>query len=183
MLAIIGYFQKNFQCFSWHEFTSVQLLTVQSDGHRISLLHDRWVFGLSKCWHFVVSSACSSDPTVWMQSTVLFFWPVGPHVVEHFCHSPAHHLKTSRVRNIRKQPTTSTLRKRSGTARKRASNLKSGPRYVLFTLSSDHSSSPIHRALAPASQWKREDRSRQDFQTEVDTELYVSIKCKNPLSG
>lgn len=92
---MIGHFEniKNRKQIFRHEFTSVQLLTVQSDGHKTSLLHDRWVFGLSRCWHSVTANACSSDPTVWMQSTVRFFCPVGPHVVEHFCHSPAHHLK------------------------------------------------------------------------------------------
>lgn len=72
---------------------SLQLPTVQSDGHRMSLLQETSVFGFSRCWQSVAGRACSSEPMVWMHSTVLFFSPYGPHVVEHASHSPAHHLQ------------------------------------------------------------------------------------------
>ena len=74
--------------------TSLQLPTVQSDGHRMSLLQDTKVLGFSRCWQSWGGRACSSEPMVWMHSTVRFFSPWGPHVVEHASHSPAHHLQT-----------------------------------------------------------------------------------------
>ena len=74
--------------------TSLQLPTVQSDGHRMSLLQEMRVLGFSRCWQSVAGRACSSEPMVWMHSTVRFFSPWGPHVAEHASHSPAHHLQT-----------------------------------------------------------------------------------------
>ncbi|KAL0628598.1 putative uncharacterized protein CCDC28A-AS1 [Plecturocebus cupreus] len=70
-----------------------QLPTVQSEGHRMSLLQERRALGFSRCWQSVGGRACSSEPMVWMHSTVLFFSPWGPHVAEHASHSPAHHLQ------------------------------------------------------------------------------------------
>lgn len=49
--------------------------------------------GLERCWQSAGCRAlCSSSPTLWMQSTVLFVSPDWPQVAEHFCHSPTHHL-------------------------------------------------------------------------------------------
>lgn len=74
--------------------TSLQLPTVQSDGHKMSLLQEVRVLGLSRCWQSLAGTACSSEPMVWMHNTVRFFSPWGPHVAEHASHSPAHHLQT-----------------------------------------------------------------------------------------
>lgn len=50
--------------------------------------------GLARCWQSAGCRAlCSSSPTLWMHSTVLFISPALPHVAEHFCHSPTHHLQ------------------------------------------------------------------------------------------
>lgn len=76
------------------KLTSLQLPTVQSDGHKMSLLQEMRVLGFSRCWQSLDGRACSSEPMVWTHSTVRFFSPWGPHVAEHASHSPAHHLQT-----------------------------------------------------------------------------------------
>lgn len=74
--------------------TSLQLPTVQSDGHKMSLLQEMRVLGFRRCWQSLAGRACSSEPVVWTHSTVRFLSPWGPHVAEHASHSPAHHLQT-----------------------------------------------------------------------------------------
>lgn len=73
--------------------TSDQFPTAHCEGQGTSRWQGAVDSGLERCWQSACCKAlCSSSPTLWMHSTVLFISPDVPHVAEHFCHSPTHHL-------------------------------------------------------------------------------------------
>lgn len=71
---------------------SLQFPTVHSEPHGTSRLQGTAGLGLSSCLQSPGCRTRSSPATVRTHRMVRFFTPVEPHVDEHVCHPPTHHL-------------------------------------------------------------------------------------------